>query len=329
MTRLMSFCTRPTVAAKKAVIAPISVRQFEQRRHAGDEEDASRDHGCGMNEGRHRGRAFHRVRQPSVQQELRRFTHGAHEEQQAHARHRIGLVQLHAEQVDDGFRGGSAFSRQIGRGSSEDRFEIDRAEQHEHAANAENEAEVTDAVDDEGLHGGSRCGRLLEPEADQQIGRQTHAFPAEEHLQQVVGGHQHQHGEGEERQIGEETRTMRIVVHVSDRIEMHQRRNRVDHDEHDGRQRVDAERPFDIDAAGLDPAQHGDLDHLTRLAMGERDGEEHDPRQDGDHDHQTGGDIFRSLGADRAAEQAGDQEADQWKKDDSLVDHSLISPSSY
>jgi hypothetical protein len=28
--------------------------------------------------------------------------------------------------------------------------------------------------------------RLLEPEADQQIGRETHAFPAEEHLHQVV-----------------------------------------------------------------------------------------------------------------------------------------------
>ncbi|MNY32694.1 hypothetical protein D3C86_1669240 [compost metagenome] len=70
---------------------------------------------------------------------------------------------------------------------------------------------------------------------------------------------------------------MRIVVHVSDRIEVHQRRDRVDDDEHDGRQRIDAERPFDVDAAGLDPAQHGDLDHLARLAMGKRDTEEDDP----------------------------------------------------
>jgi hypothetical protein len=47
---------------------------------------------------------------------------------------------------------------------------------------------------------------LLIPEADQQVGRETHAFPAEEHLHEVVGRHQHQHGEGEERQIGEEAR---------------------------------------------------------------------------------------------------------------------------
>ena len=47
---------------------------------------------------------------------------------------------------------------------------------------------------------------LLVPEADQQVGGEADAFPAEEHLQEVVGRHQHQHGEGEERQVGEEAR---------------------------------------------------------------------------------------------------------------------------
>jgi hypothetical protein len=59
----------------------------------------------------------------------------------------------------------------------------------------------------------ARIGRrLLVPEADQQIGGHAHAFPAEEHLQQVVGGHQHQHGEGEQRQVGEEARPVRVVM---------------------------------------------------------------------------------------------------------------------
>ena len=53
------------------------------------------------------------------------------------------------------------------------------------------------------------------PEADQQIGREAHAFPAEEQLQEVVGRHQHQHGEGEQRQIGEEARPVRILVPCS------------------------------------------------------------------------------------------------------------------
>ena len=115
-----------------------------------------------------------------------------------------------------------AFGRQIARGGGEDRFEIDRAEQHEDAEDAEREAEVADAVDDEGLDRGGVGRRLLVPEADQQIGRQTHAFPAEEHLQQVVRRDQHQHGEGEQRQIGEEARPMRIVMHVADRIDVHE-----------------------------------------------------------------------------------------------------------
>ena len=56
---------------------------------------------------------------------------------------------------------------------------------------------------------------LLVPEADQQIGREAHAFPAEEQLHEVVGRHQHQHGEGEQRQIGEEARPVRVLVPCS------------------------------------------------------------------------------------------------------------------
>ena len=104
----------------------------------------------------------------------------------------------------------------------EDRVEIDRAEQHEHAEDAEREAEVADAVDDERLDRRGIGRRLLVPEADQQIGGETHAFPAEEHLHEIVRGHQHQHGEGEQRQIGEEARPVRIVVHVADRIDVHE-----------------------------------------------------------------------------------------------------------
>ena len=44
------------------------------------------------------------------------------------------------------------------------------------------------------------------PEADQQIGHQADAFPAEEQLHEVVGRHQHQHEEGEQAQIGHEAR---------------------------------------------------------------------------------------------------------------------------
>ena len=92
------------------------------------------------------------------------------------------------------------------------------------------------------------------PEADQQIGGEADALPAEEHLHEIVGRHQHQHGEGEERQIGEEARPRRILGHIADRIEMDERRDRRHDDEHDGGQRIDAQRPIDVQRARVEPA---------------------------------------------------------------------------
>jgi hypothetical protein len=280
-------------------------------------EDAGGDHGCGVDQRRNRGRAFHGIRQPGVQQELRRLAHRAHEQQQAGAGQRMCLVEVHAEEVEHDSRAVPAFCREA-RGIGEDGVEVDRTEENEDAADTEDEAEVADAVDDEGLHGGGVGRRLLEPEADQQIGGQTHAFPAEEHLGEVVRGDQHQHGEGEERQVGEEARTMRVVMHVPDRIEVDERRHRVDDDQHDRRQRIDAQSPGDVDAAGLDPAQDLDLDRAA-FDVAHADGDEDIPRQERGEHHQTGCDVFRRLGADRAAEKAGDDRANQGKKDDSLI----------
>ena len=85
----------------------------------------------------------------------------------------------------------------------------------EQAEDTEREAEVADTVDDERL---DRCRvgrRLLVPETDQQIGREADALPAEEHLQQVVGRHQRQHREREERQVGEKARPVLVLGHMS------------------------------------------------------------------------------------------------------------------
>ncbi len=57
-------------------------------------------------------------------------------------------------------------------------------------------------VDQEGLDRGGIGAGLVEPEADQEVGAEAHPFPAEEHLDEIVGRHQHQHAEGEQRQIG-------------------------------------------------------------------------------------------------------------------------------
>ena len=158
------------------------MRQLEERRQPRQHEHAGRDHGRRMDERRHRRRAFHGVRQPGVQRHLRRLAHRAHEEQQADDRQRALLVERIAEEVQHGLAMRAGFrampGRGQGRGIGEDRVEIDRAEQHEHAENAEDEAEIADAVDDEGLDRRGVGRRLLVPEADQQVGGEAHALPS-------------------------------------------------------------------------------------------------------------------------------------------------------
>ena len=90
MTRLMSFCTQPMVAANSAVRgadegdeAQRAGREFQQRRHARHQEHAGGHHGRGVDQRGDRGRALHRVRQPDMQAELRRLAHGADEQQDA------------------------------------------------------------------------------------------------------------------------------------------------------------------------------------------------------------------------------------------------------
>ena len=223
-------------------------RQLEHGRQAGDHEDAGRHHGGGMDEGGNRCRAFHGVGEPGVQQELRRLAHGTHEEQQAEHRQRIRLPSQELHRLS-GHAGGGG----------EDGVEVDRLEDEEAAEDAEREAEVAHAVDDEGLHGGGAGAVALVPETDEQVGREAHAFPAEEHLDEVVGRHQHEHGEGEEREIGEEARLRLVMAHVAERVDVDERRDGVHHHQHDGGERVHPDHPVGGERAGVDPVQDFDL----------------------------------------------------------------------
>ena len=128
--------------------------------------------------------------------------------------------------------------------------EIDRVDQHVEREDPEQEAEVADPVDDEGLDRRRARALLAIVEADQQVRGDAHALPAEEQLQEVVGGDQRQHREGEERQVGEEPRLVAlavlevlVVVHVAEAVEVHERRHRGHHHQHDRRQPVEPARP--------------------------------------------------------------------------------------
>jgi hypothetical protein len=300
------------------------LRKFEQRRHPRHQKHAGGHHRRRVDKRRHRRRAFHRVRQPGVQKELRRLAHRAHEQQQAHRGQRMCLVKMHPEQRDDRLTGFRTLGRdEVGR-TREDRVERDRSEQGEHPEHTQQETEIPDPVDDKGFHRRGIGGRLLVPETDQQIGGDADTFPAEKHLQQIVRGHQHQHREGEQRQVGEEPRAVRIVMHVANRVEVHQRRHGVDHNQHDRGQSVDPERPVDAERTGIDPAHNR---HPNHLGFAHGHGEKSHPRQQRRDNQEQCRHIFRRLGADGAAAEPRNKRADQRQKDDSLV-HGSLSPSS-
>ena len=136
--------------------------------------------------------------------------------------------------------------------------EIERAEDHENREDAERKAEIADTVDEKGLDRRGVGGGPVVPEADQQIRHQADTFPAEEQLNEVVGGDQRQHEKGEEAQIGHEPRDRLVLGHVADGIDMDHRRDDGHDEDHHPAQGVEPERPVDIDPAGDDPAEQRD-----------------------------------------------------------------------
>ena len=83
------------------------------------------------------------------------------------------------------------------------------------------------------------AGRLVLPEADQQVGRQADALPADEQHQVVVGEDQDQHRRDEQVQVGEEAAAALVVRHVADRVEVDQAADAGDQQGEQDRQLVD------------------------------------------------------------------------------------------
>ena len=198
-----------------------------------------------------------------MKQELGGFAHRPHEEQQTGDGQGIHLP---GEEVDR-----CPLDRRRVR---EDRLVLDRVEQNEHGEDAQREAEIADPVDDKRLDRRGIGSRPLIPEPDQQVGGEPHALPAEEQLNQVVGRHQGQHGEREQREIGEEPRPVWVMAHVADRVEMDERRDRGDHDQHDHGERIDPKCPVDRHGARRKPVEH--LNPFGNF-LPETDGNERDP----------------------------------------------------
>ncbi len=206
-------------------------RQAEQGVRAGHHVNAGRHHCGSVDQGRHRRRTFHRVRQPYVQGELRGLAGRADEQHQRH----------HAENAEANLR---AQLRQL----LVHVQKADRAEEAEHHEHPQDEAGVPDAVHDERLVG-CVAGRLLvEVEPDQQVAAQADAFPADEQQQVVVRQHQHQHEEHEQVQISEKAVVASLVGHVADGVDVDQEAHAGNHQNHHRAEWIQQEAPIGAEA---------------------------------------------------------------------------------
>ena len=232
-----------------------------------------------------------------MQPQLRRLAHRADKQQYAKNGHRI---EPHPGKGDGRSRharcGFQDFRNRHG------------PEHQEGAKNPQHESQIADAIDDKSLDRGSIGAGLLEPETDQQVTCKPDTFPTEEHLHQIIRRHQHEHGEGKQREIGEEARLVRVFLHIAPAVEMDERRHRGHHHQHHGGQRVDAQRPVEIQAARLHPGQ--DRHDLGSHAATQETQEDRPAERAGDK-QRAGGDRFGRHIAERAVAKTGDDGCQQ------------------
>ena len=259
-----------------------------------------------------RGGTLHRVRQPRMQAELGRLAHRADEQQHGQNRERVG-AEPEKHQVRP---------RLVGN-RPEDLVQHNGVEQQVGAEDTQSEAEIPYPVDQERLDRG-RIGRWpVVPEADQQVGREADALPSEEHLHQIVRCHQHQHREGKQRQVGEEPRLVRIIVHVADGIDVDHGRHHGHHQDHHRGQGIELERPGGAERSGFDP---GEQHHGPGIVQ-----DRHVPEHHQSEDHRDAhGHAGRQPGAavtDERRSETSDQRAEQRQEHD-RGGHARFTPSS-
>ena len=220
-----------------------------------------------------------------MQEKLCRFTHGADEQQEP-----------------DNFEGRQFGTKETDRRCGEaihltkDRRKIDAIGQQEQRHDAQYKPEITDTVYNERLHSGRTRGGFTPVETDQKIRRNAYTLPSKEHLDQVIRCYQHQHRERKEAEVCEETRLvrltlapLRIVIHVAKGIQVNQRGNRRDNDQHDVGQHIHADRPVSNHRATVDPASNR---NDFKPGVGTDKG---DPAQQCGQHYRTGREVLRPL----------------------------------
>src|SRR5207248_5271772 len=180
---------------------------IEQSMAARDHVDPRSDHRCRVNEsGNWRG-AFHRIRKPDVQWNLRGLA-GRSKNQQQRDRSQNATVPswVYADRIEHAAK-------------------VKRAKLADDEEHGKEEAEVSDAVDDESFFPRVGCGVFPEIEANQQVRGQADTLPADEHEQKILSQHQYRHEEHEEIEVSKEPPVPLFMSHVAHRVDVDQKAN--------------------------------------------------------------------------------------------------------
>ena len=154
--------------------------------------------------------------------------------------------------------------------------------------------EVPDPVDDERLLPRIR-GRLLGvPEPDQEVGAETHPFPAHEQEQIVVRQHQDEHGEGEEVEIGEVPLVPGVVGHVAHAVDVDEEPDPGHHQGHDRGKRIPQKGDVDREVSRDHPGEENLGYRPLVRSQGPEIQERPQPHQERRSHHRTG-QIARGL----------------------------------
>jgi hypothetical protein len=189
--------------------------------------------------------AFHGVRQPDVQRELGGFADCAKEDAEGGGGGETSAV--------SGCTESQRLPRFEGRGQI---VEVDVAAiGSKEQQNADHEAEVANAVGEEGFFAGFSGAGLLVPVTDEQVGAQTDKLPENEHHDQVSCQHDAGHGKHEEGECAEEARLGIVILHVAQREDVHQHADEADDEHHAPALLVDQDINVRMKIAGIDEWQ--------------------------------------------------------------------------
>ncbi len=180
---------------------------------------------------------FHGIWQPNMQRKLSRFTNRTAEDQKRGNRQKCGM---------------SRQSRQ----SRCDLTENDRAGRHPDHQNPEHESEIAHASSDECFFGRIRRGIAIKPVADQDVRRKANQLPKDKQHHEIVCQNDAEHREHKERQRREIAGFTFVIPHVAQRINVDQRSDARDHDEHRLAETIQDKPKRDLeDSAEVDPAE--------------------------------------------------------------------------